>query len=246
MFAPPWVSCLLFTTHSKNVNSYLSTCHFSFFEFGMNQIGFKAGGLGSSSKNRSLRVIRLWGEGWAMNFVSFCHKPQQNGNNDLSACLLFSFESGMDQIGLEAGRLGSCSRNRFLGVIRLWRRAPPWMLCLFFSQATAKKETNTSPVFFFLYFPRKADLPIPQKVELPFHMSSPTSPSTKIYRFCEPTGNPKTVSLNVPLLTVGFPCIQAYMESNNSLMEHTSVDCHIRIYFSFWAHLCRLLISAHP
>ena len=78
MFAPLWVSCLLFTGHSKKGNTYLSTCYFSLsFQSGMNRIIFKAGGLGSHSGNWSLGVIPLLGECCAVSYVSVCHKAQQ-------------------------------------------------------------------------------------------------------------------------------------------------------------------------
>ena len=51
--------------------------------------------------------------------VCFSHATTKNGNDYLSTYLLFlSFESGIDQIGLQAGRLCSHIRNQFLGVFR--------------------------------------------------------------------------------------------------------------------------------
>ena len=44
---------------------------------------------------------------------------------------------------------------------------------------------------------------IPRKAHLRYPASSTASPSSKIYPFYEPTGNPTTVSWSIPLLTVG-------------------------------------------
>ena len=101
------------------------------------------------------------------------------------------------------------------------RRAGPWLgpgaaleegsavsFVSVFSQPTAKMETTSSqPVFFFLSFRQKAVLPISWKADLPVPVLSPAPPSSKIYWFYEPTGNPTAVSWSIPLLTVGPPCI---------------------------------------
>ena len=145
----------------------------------------------------------------------------------------------MDQIGLEARGLGSCSGNRVLGLIQLWRRTPPWVLCLF-SQPTAKKETISSqPVsFFFLSLRKQIYSSLGKRVyhflcRLLLHLPQKSTGSTSqqgiqrqspgVY-LCwllvplapEPTWNPTTI----PLSTVSF---------RSSLQL-----CDTEIDFSFW------------
>ena len=145
----------------------------------------------------------------------------------------------MDQIGLEARGLGSCSGNRVLGLIQLWRRTPPWVLCLF-SQPTAKKETISSqPVSFFFLSLRKQNYPSLGKriyhflCRLLLHLPRKSTGFTSqqgiqrqslgaylgwllVPLASEPTWNPTII----PLSTVGF---------RSSLRL-----CDIEICFSFW------------
>ena len=204
MFAPRWVSCLLFTSHSKKGSSYISTCHFSLsFESEMNCNGLKAGGLGSCSRKRCLGVIRLWGESALWVSSLFVARHSKNGNNYLSTCLLFLFlESVMDQIELEARGLGSCSGYRILGLTRFWRRAPPWVLCLFFTSHSKKGNNFLSICHLFSFFPSES-------------------------RSTHPSESWSTISYvaSCSSFLENIPILQANRESNDRLLEHTSVDC---------------------
>ena len=121
-----------------------------------------------------------------------------------------SSESGLVRIELEPGGLGSRSGNRSLGEIRLWGVGCVVSFVSIFHTPQHKLETTTSqPVFFFSFFPTESGSTHPSE------SGSTISYVTSCFTFLE-----------------NLPVLRANMESNDSLLEHTSVDCRFPLHLS--------------